>query len=123
MLPSRAHRALLVAAGLYGAAGVATAAVAAHAAAGTATGELLRTASQFLMIQGAAIAAAAAAGAGWSGAIMAAGTLLFCGDLMVRAWIGQRILPLAAPAGGSLIIIGWLALAWSGLRRPGSGAG
>ncbi|BBK43609.1 hypothetical protein STVA_36290 [Allostella vacuolata] len=123
MLHSRLHRAFLVAAGLYGAAGVATAAIAAHAAAGTATGELLRTASQFLMIQGAAIAAAAALGAGWAGGIMTAGTLLFCGDLLVRAWTGQRILPLAAPVGGSLLIIGWLALAWSGLRRPGSGPG
>ena len=108
-------RLLVVAAGLYGAAGVAVSAVAAHAGGD----ETLRTAGLFLILHGAALAGAAALGAALAGGLMAAGTLLFCGDLVVRAWLGQRLLPMAAPTGGSLLILGWLALAWRGVRKPG----
>lgn len=106
----RLLRLLVVLAGLFGAGGVATAALAAHGGGS----ELLRTASLFLMVHGAAIAAAAALGAAWAGGVMALGTAVFCGDLVLRVWLGQRLLPMAAPAGGVLMILGWLLLAWQG---------
>ncbi|MGE0719101.1 MAG: DUF423 domain-containing protein [Alphaproteobacteria bacterium] len=112
-LPAR----LLVAmAGLLGAAGVVTAAVAAHGGGN----ETLRTAALFLLLHAAAITAASAVGmriqASWpipfvAGGLLAVGTLLFCGDLIAREWLGSRLFPMAAPAGGSILIVGWLTLA------------
>ncbi|MCC7275109.1 MAG: DUF423 domain-containing protein [Alphaproteobacteria bacterium] len=115
-----AVRILLVLAGLFGAGGVATAAVAAH---GTGD-ETLRTAAHFLLLHAAAVAATAAvamrAPPGWpvahvAGGLLALGTILFCGDLLARAWLGARLFPLAAPTGGSVLIAGWLALAVAGI--------
>lgn len=118
MRPELSIRLLMVAAGLFGAIGIAVAAMAAHGNSNEGnSSELLRTASLFLMIHGAAVAAAAALRARWAGGAMIAGTLLFCGDLMARAWLGQGIFPMAAPAGGSILIAAWLLLALSGLAR------
>jgi len=39
------------------------------------------------------------------------GTLLFSGDLTARAFAGGRLFPMAAPSGGSLMILSWIALA------------
>jgi uncharacterized membrane protein YgdD (TMEM256/DUF423 family) len=118
---------LIVVAGLYGALGVATAAAAAHM-----TGDpRLGTASTFLMLHAAALvgmaAAARAFGLGrwialpaWG---VALGALLFCGDLIIRVAYGASPLPMAAPIGGTILIIGWLALsigaALGALRRAG----
>ena len=41
-------------------------------------------------------------------ALLAAGLVLFCGDLFMRDMTGDRLFPLAAPTGGSLMILGWL---------------
>ena len=46
-----------------------------------------------------------------AGALLAIGLALFCSDLFVRDMIGERIFPMAAPTGGSLMILGWLAIA------------
>lgn len=111
MTPFR--RFLVLLAGLYGAAGVAAAAAAAHAVADPA----LATAAQFLMIGAAALAGASAVGAasgrGWSfadagGAILALGTVLFSGALIARVLWDVVIFPMAAPTGGTMLIIGWL---------------
>lgn len=111
---SRSNLFLIAVAGLYGAAGVATAAAGAHM-----TGDTrLQTASLFLMLHAAAIVAAAAAveafGLGRVAKIaawgLALGTLLFCGDLLVRVAHGASPLPLAAPVGGSLLIASWIGL-------------
>jgi uncharacterized membrane protein YgdD (TMEM256/DUF423 family) len=110
----RAAILLVVISGLYGAIGVAAAAGAAHLGGDPRLG----TASQFLMIHAAAIlGAVGAAGAlgigGWilgPAAAIALGTLLFCGDLLVRATLGASPLPMSAPIGGSLLIAGWIAL-------------
>lgn len=100
--------------GLYGAGGVAAAAAAAHRV----SDPLLATSSNFLMLHAAALvalAAAASAGPGRllviPGWILAFGALLFCGDLALRALSGASPLPLAAPVGGSLLIVGWLGVA------------
>ena len=83
-------RALVVAAGLFGAAGVSAAAAAGHLAGGA----LLQTAALFLLLHAAALAGLVALDARWPaatawpgrafgpiGLAMAAGVLLFAGDL------------------------------------------
>ncbi|MBR1217414.1 DUF423 domain-containing protein [Bradyrhizobium sp. U87765 SZCCT0131] len=40
-----------------------------------------------------------------------AGAGLFAGDLVLRQFAGQGVFPMAAPTGGTLMILGWLALA------------
>lgn len=103
---------LLAVASLYCALGVATAAAAAHM-----TGDpRLGTASTFLMLHAAALVglagAARAFGLGASLLIpawgVALGTLLFCGDLIVRVAYGASPLPIAAPTGGTILIVSWL---------------
>ena len=115
MRPPADYLALLAA--LMGAGGVALAAASTHAGGG----ELGRTASEFLVIHAAAllgVAANARSAAGprvmrlvAAGAALALGTLLFAGDLSSRAFAGGKLFPFAAPAGGSLMILGWIALA------------
>jgi uncharacterized membrane protein YgdD (TMEM256/DUF423 family) len=38
------------------------------------------------------------------------GAALFAGDIAMRAFAGHRLFPMAAPAGGTILIVGWLAL-------------
>jgi uncharacterized membrane protein YgdD (TMEM256/DUF423 family) len=50
--------------------------------------------------------------------LLAAGTLLFCGDVLLLAYQGTHLFPMAAPAGGTMMIAGWLAVALgAALRR------
>jgi uncharacterized membrane protein YgdD (TMEM256/DUF423 family) len=105
-------------AGLAGAAGVALAAAGAHGPALSA----LTPAAQFLMIHaGAAVAIAAVAtrAAHPGGFLVAAlilllGVTLFSGDIAARTLWGHRLFPMAAPIGGSTMIVGWLVLAAAG---------
>jgi uncharacterized membrane protein YgdD (TMEM256/DUF423 family) len=53
-----------------------------------------------------------------AGAAFVAGLLLFCGAVYARALFGVR-LPAVAPTGGSLLMLGWLLLGLSALRRAG----
>ena len=39
------------------------------------------------------------------------GSVLFAGDLVLRAFVGLRLFPWAAPAGGFILILSWLVLA------------
>jgi uncharacterized membrane protein YgdD (TMEM256/DUF423 family) len=39
------------------------------------------------------------------------GGALFAGDVSMRAFAGHRLFPMAAPAGGTILIIAWLVLA------------
>ncbi len=108
-------------AALQGAAGVSLAAAAAHVDASP----LLATASQFLMIHAAAGLALAALASGATrprpiliGAALTlqAGVTLFSADLAARVYLGSKLFPFAAPIGGSLTILAWLALAvWGAL--------
>ena len=107
-------------AAFQGAAGVSLAAAAAHVDANP----LLATASQFLMIHAAAgvgLAARLAAGAPLrrflAGATFAmqAGVTLFSADLAARVYLGGKLFPFAAPTGGGLTILSWLALALWGV--------
>jgi uncharacterized membrane protein YgdD (TMEM256/DUF423 family) len=106
-------------AALIGAGGVALAAAAAHREGG----DLARTAAYFLILHAAALLALAACAAAFAtrralagafltvGAALALGTLIFSADLTSRAFEGSRLFPMAAPIGGSLMILAWLALA------------
>ncbi|MHB2265137.1 DUF423 domain-containing protein [Aliihoeflea sp. PC F10.4] len=97
---------------LFGASGVALSAVAAHR-----TGGDLGTAASFLLIHAPALLVVSA---GWFGRwqiaggwTIVAGILLFCGDLVARSFLETRLFPMAAPAGGLLLIAGWLLVALS----------
>jgi len=105
-------------AGLLGAAGVALAATAAHR-----VGEpTLATASQFLILHGAAVLGLTALGDRaapspallTSASIMIFAVALFSGDLAARALVGDRLFPFAAPVGGTLLIVSWLFAALAG---------
>ncbi len=98
-------------AGVFGAAGVGLAAAAAHL-----TGEAtLKTAADFLLFHAAALLAICAfmrqaprAPLLVAGTLVALGTTLFSGDLALRALAGLRLVPMAAPTGGMLLIAGWV---------------
>ncbi len=112
------QRLLAVLAALMGASGVALAAAAAHLDGG----EFARTASLFLILHAAALIAVSAHRAGpWpplAGLALAAGAILFSADLSARAFLGARLFPYAAPIGGSLMILAWLALALAFVLSP-----
>lgn len=107
---------LIVLAGLMGAGGIMLAAAGAHAAPGAG----LDSAGSMLLFHAAAVLGgtaliqqgvlprplALAALAAW-----VAGAVLFSGDITLRAFAGHRLFPMAAPAGGIVLIAGWLMLA------------
>jgi uncharacterized membrane protein YgdD (TMEM256/DUF423 family) len=109
-------RIIVFAAGLMGAAGVILAAVAAHKAGGT----LLPAASSMLLFHApAALLAVLLADRQiirpWLGLVAAsgfvAGATLFSTDLTVLQFLGHRLFPMAAPSGGTLMILSWFLLA------------
>ncbi len=112
--------ALVVLAGLMGAAGIWLSAAGAHSY----PNAKLDVAGTMLLLHAAAVAAAVALNAQgllWrplaliaSGG-MALGAVLFAGDLGMRAYMGSRLFPGAAPAGGFVLLLSWLALGISAL--------
>ncbi len=100
---------------LMGAGGIMLAAAGAHAAPGAG----LESAAYMLLFHATAIIGAAALvqqGALWRPlalVVLAAwviGAVLFSGDIALRAFAGHRLFPMAAPSGGIILILGWLAL-------------
>ena len=129
----RAEAGILTVAGLFGALGVASAAAAAHLDA-----PMLETASSMLLAHAPALLGLAAARAltlaprgllTLAAGLLALGGALFCGDLASRVYLGDRLFPMAAPIGGSSLILGWAVAALAGLAalvrpapsRPSSG--
>jgi len=116
MTGSSLFRILVILAGIMGADGVILAAAAAHQ--GDAT--RLMPASSMLLFHATAILAVVALAergiihfkigiaAGFGFVIAAA---LFSGDLTMRQYAGHSLFPLAAPTGGTLLIVSWLLLA------------
>ena len=111
---------LVVLAGVMGAIGVSLSAASAHAAAGAS----LASAANILLFHAAGILALV--GARTSGALhpevalwaalgLALGSSLFAADLALRAFAGVRLFPMAAPSGGVVLILSWLAVAMAGL--------
>jgi uncharacterized membrane protein YgdD (TMEM256/DUF423 family) len=115
-----APRLCLGVAGLYGAAGVGLAAAASH------MGEaLLGPASLMLLVHAAALLGLALVTdrfasrlLGLSALLIGAGVFLFSGSLALHALADLRPVPMAAPAGGMLMIAGWLAAAAGALAGP-----
>jgi uncharacterized membrane protein YgdD (TMEM256/DUF423 family) len=113
-------RVLVVLAGAMGAAGVALAAASAHQPDAT----RLASASSMLLFHASATLAAILLverrvihmqlgfGAAFGFVIAAA---LFAGDLTLRQYAGHSLFPMAAPTGGTLLIISWLVLAAAAL--------
>jgi uncharacterized membrane protein YgdD (TMEM256/DUF423 family) len=103
-------------AGLMGASGVVLAAAGAHAAPNAG----LDSAAYMLLFHAAAVLGGAALtqqGLMWRPLMVAvliawiAGAGLFSGDIALRAFAGHRLFAFAAPAGGVILIVAWLALA------------
>jgi uncharacterized membrane protein YgdD (TMEM256/DUF423 family) len=120
---------LVTLAALAGAAGVIEAASAAHQSDAPlleASSHLLQTSSHFLLLHATAVIAVAGFAHSFphksrsmlgAASVLLLGCIVFCGDLSVRALTGSRLFPMAAPLGGSLLILGWLATAVSALLR------
>ncbi len=49
--------------------------------------------------------------------ILGLGTIVFAGDLVSRHYLGDRLFPFAAPFGGTMMMLGWLAVAAGALFR------
>lgn len=112
--PSTASRLLLVAAGLCGALGVATAARASHMA-----DDGLGIAANFLLLHAPALIGLSLLAANRiavaAGAVLLVGLVLFAGDLAARSLLGGPLFPMAAPLGGGGLIVGWLLVAVAGV--------
>ena len=109
-------RVLIILAGVMGGDGVILAALATHQG----DAALLSPASSMLLFHALAVLAAAALVergiihprlglAAAFGFVIA--SALFAGDLSLRHFAGHALFPFAAPAGGTLLIASWLALA------------
>jgi uncharacterized membrane protein YgdD (TMEM256/DUF423 family) len=111
---------LLILAGLMGAGGVVLAAAGAHAAphAGLAAAAYLLLFHATAILGGAALTKMGLLWRPLALAVLIAwvvGATLFAGDVSARAFIGHRLFPMAAPAGGTILIAAWLALAIAAL--------
>ncbi|MBR0899365.1 DUF423 domain-containing protein [Bradyrhizobium tropiciagri] len=114
------HRLLIGLAAIMGACGVMLAAGAAHLPDAT---RLAAASSMLLFHASAAIATIAVADravihaklgvAAAAGFVIAAS--LFAGDLVLRQYAGHGLFPMAAPTGGTLLILSWLVLVVSAM--------
>jgi uncharacterized membrane protein YgdD (TMEM256/DUF423 family) len=116
MAPTRLFRILIILAGALGADGVILAALSAHQG----DAARLAAASSMLLFHATAVLATVALTerrvvhlqlgfAAAFGFVIAAA--LFGGDLTLRQFAGHGLFPLAAPTGGTLLIISWVLLA------------
>ncbi len=111
-------RILIICAGIMGADGVILAAASAHQP----DAARLASASSMLLFHAAAILGAIALiergtahlQIGLTAALgLVIGASLFAGDLTLRQYVGHGLFPMAAPTGGTLLIVSWVALAVS----------
>jgi uncharacterized membrane protein YgdD (TMEM256/DUF423 family) len=116
MTGSRSFRILVILAGIMGADGIILAAASAHQPDAT----RLASASSMLLFHATAVLAVVALAergvihlrigiAAAFGFFVAAA--LFAGDLAMRQYAGHSLFPMAAPTGGTLLIVSWLVLA------------
>ncbi|AIC28612.1 MULTISPECIES: DUF423 domain-containing protein [Rhizobium] len=118
-LNARLEPVLYLFAGLFGVAGVALAAVAAH---GGGQASLAASASAMCLAHAPALLALAFGTTrlktAWlAGFLMIVGTLLFAGDLVSLRFAGSGLFPYAAPTGGWAMMLGWLAVAAGAVLR------
>ncbi|PTM92781.1 DUF423 domain-containing protein [Mycoplana dimorpha] len=110
---SLGRAATLFFAGILGVAGVASAALASHASGDP---RLMGGASAMCLAHAPALVGLYAAWPTLRTAAVAAlllivGTLLFAGDLALRHFAGHGLFAMSAPAGGLLMMAGWLTIA------------
>jgi uncharacterized membrane protein YgdD (TMEM256/DUF423 family) len=125
MIGSRLLRILIILAAIMGADGVILAAASAHQPDAT----RLASASSMLLFHALAVLAAVALTergilhvrigmiAAWGFVIAAT---LFAGDLTLRQYAGHSLFPMAAPTGGTLLIVSWIVLAVAAAWPPRS---
>jgi len=118
---------LLVITGLMGAAGITLSAVGAHAYPGAGLG----SAGEILLFHAAAIMGVVAAldrgllsqalgvPAAWG---LVVGSLLFAGDVSLPIYAGVGLFPKAAPTGGIILIVSWIAAAVAAATPPAKAA-
>jgi uncharacterized membrane protein YgdD (TMEM256/DUF423 family) len=116
MMGTRLFRILVILAGVMGADGVILAAASAHQPDAT----RLASASSMLLFHATTVLAVVALAergvihfrigiaAAWGFVIAAA---VFAGDLTLRQYAGHSLFPMAAPTGGTLLIVSWVVLA------------
>lgn len=111
------RRVLVGVAGLLGAIGVASAAMASH-------GEDVRNLAAISAMALAHAPVLLVLGLVWrgralsiAGLVLAAGCIIFVADLAMRHWLGTALFPGAAPIGGGGMILGWLGVAIAGMFR------
>ncbi|CAN5441951.1 DUF423 domain-containing protein [soil metagenome] len=118
MTRAGAFRILIILAGVMGADGVILAAASAHQPDAT----RLASASSMLLFHATAVLGTVALiergvlhlHVGLTAAIgFIVAAALFAGDLTIRQYVGHSLFPMAAPTGGTLLIVSWLALAVS----------
>jgi uncharacterized membrane protein YgdD (TMEM256/DUF423 family) len=116
MMQARLLRILIILAGVMGADGVILAAASAHQG----DAARLAPASSMLLFHAVAVLAVVAliergvihAKIGLAGAFgFVVASALFAGDLTLRQFAGHSLFPMAAPTGGTLLIVSWLTLA------------
>ena len=115
-MESRLFRILIILAGVMGADGVILAAASAHQG----DAARLAPASSMLLFHATAVLAVVAlaergvihARIGVASAFgLVIASAVFAGDLTLRQYAGHGLFPMAAPTGGTLLIVSWLALA------------
>jgi uncharacterized membrane protein YgdD (TMEM256/DUF423 family) len=110
-----ADRVLVLCAAACGLAGVVFSAAATHGPGGG----TMATGATFLLFHAPVILAIGLLGASHafrtSAAVLLAGVALFSADLIIRSYGFERLFPMAAPAGGVLMILGWFTIGLSGL--------
>ncbi|WP_244598660.1 DUF423 domain-containing protein [Rhizobium tubonense] len=110
---------LLLLSGIFGCAGVALSAAAAHAGGDT---HLLASASTMCLAHAPALLGLYACfarlrTAALAGILIGLGTLLFSGDVITLYFRGSGLFPMAAPIGGFAMMAGWLVLALGAFFR------
>jgi uncharacterized membrane protein YgdD (TMEM256/DUF423 family) len=116
MMGARVFRILVILAGVMGADGVILAALSAHQP----DAARLASASSMLLFHSLAVLSVVALaergiihiGIGIAAAFgFVVSAVLFAGDLTLRQYAGHSLFPMAAPTGGTLLIVSWVALA------------
>ena len=108
---------LVIFAGLFGAAGIAGAALAAHGG----DVRLVAIAASIALVHAPALLGLAASRPAMpklsavAGGLMIVGTSLFSGDLAARTVFGNRLFVDAAPTGGMVLIAAWLLVTIGGV--------
>jgi len=131
-VPPRTVAWAVVAGALIGGSGVLAGAFGAHALRGQLDPERLavfETAARYQLLHALALFCAAGVAHAWPGrwadaaaALLGLGIVLFSGSLYLLVFTGERLFGAVTPLGGSLLILGWLALALAPLTRRGAAA-